>query len=322
MEENMVNTWEVNAGKLAPTKNRKYTYQETLAAAQKINWRIEDIIGGEKKLDYTMPFMPESLARVEQMTFLSPDERRTLNQIRGHAYLCIFGLVEEFILPFIMDHARPQLQGDDYRVRALLQFAGEEAKHIHLFKRFREEFQRGFGVTCAVIGPPEDIAKAILAHDPLAVALTILHIEWMTQRHYLDSVQGDQRLDPQFKSLLKHHWMEEAQHAKLDTLMVEALAQGRGKKEIESAVEEYIEIGGFLDGGLRMQTQLDMESFMRATSRKLTDGEREKFTEVQHQANRWTYLGSGMTHPNFLATLDNLRPEARKRVEEIAPAFC
>lgn len=318
----MINGWEVNAWKLAPIKNRKYTYQETLAAAQKINWRIEDIIGGDKKLDYTAPFMPESLARVEQVTFLTPDERRALNQIRGHAYLCIFGLVEEFILPFVMDHARPQLQGDDYRVRALLQFAGEEAKHIHLFKRFREEFQRGFGVTCAVIGPPEDIAKAVLAHDPLAVALTILHIEWMTQRHYLDSVQGDQRLDPQFKSLLKHHWMEEAQHAKLDTLIVEALAQGRGKKEIESAVEEYIEIGGFLDGGLRMQTQFDMESFMRATGRKLTDSEREKFMEIQHQANRWTYLGSGMTHPNFLATLENLRPEARKRVEEIAPAFC
>jgi len=45
---------------------------------------------------------------------------------------------------------------------------------------------------------------------------------------------------------------------------------------------------------------------MRATGRNLTEGEREKFMEVQHQANRWTYLGTGMTHPNFLATLDNL----------------
>jgi len=318
----MTNTLETNDRKSTLIKNRKYTYQETLAAAQKINWRIEDIIGGDKKLNYTMPFMPESLARVERMTFLTPDERRTLNQIRGHAYLCVFGLVEEFILPFVMDHARPQLQGDDYRVRALLQFAGEEAKHIHLFKRFREEFQRDFGVQCAVIGPPDEIAKAILSHDPLAVALTILHIEWMTQRHYQDSVQGDQRLDPQFKSLLRHHWMEEAQHAKLDTLMVEALAEGRGAREIESAVVEYIDIGGFLDGGLRMQTQFDMESFMRASGRRLTDGEREEFMQVQHQANRWTYLGTGMTHPNFLATLENLMPEMRKRVEQIAPAFC
>ena len=114
---------------------------------------------------------------------------------------------------------------------ALLQFAGEEAKHVHLFKLFCEEFEKGFGDKPAVIGPPEAIAQAILAHDPLAVALTILHIEWMTQRHYQESVKDDQELDPQFKSLLKHHWMEEAQHAKLDTLVVEALSEGRAMED-------------------------------------------------------------------------------------------
>ena len=31
----------------------------------------------------------------------------TLNQIRGHEYLAMFGLVEEFILPYVVDHARP-----------------------------------------------------------------------------------------------------------------------------------------------------------------------------------------------------------------------
>ena len=89
--------------------------------------------------------MPESLAQVKKLSFLTLDEQRTLNQIRGHEYLAMFGLVEEFILPYVVDHARPQLSGDDYRVRALLGFAGEEAKHIHLFKRFREEFEEGFG---------------------------------------------------------------------------------------------------------------------------------------------------------------------------------
>ena len=120
------------------TRSQSYSYQTALAASQKVNWRIEDIIGGDKRLDFSKPFMPESLARVESLAFLSADEKRTLNQIRGNSYLCIFGVVEEFILPFLMDHARPHLSGDDYRVRALLQFAGEEAKHIHLFKRFRE----------------------------------------------------------------------------------------------------------------------------------------------------------------------------------------
>ena len=110
-----------------------YTYQAALAASESIHWRVEDIIGGEKRLNFTQPFMPESLAQTEPLTFLSNEEKRILNQIRGNAYLCIFGLVEEFILPFVLDHARPQLHGDDYRVRALLRFASEEAKHIQLF---------------------------------------------------------------------------------------------------------------------------------------------------------------------------------------------
>ena len=303
-------------------KIQGYTYQAALAASQKINWRVEDIIGGDKRLDFSKPFMPESLARVDSLDFLTADEKRTLNQIRGNSYLCIFGVVEEFILPFLMDHARPLLSGDDYRIRALLQFAGEEAKHIHMFKKFREEFESGFGISCAVIGPPEAIGQAVLAHDPLAVAMAILQIEWMTQRHYLDGIKDDQELDPQFKSLLKHHWMEEAQHARLDTLMVEALAEGRSRDGIEKAVDEYLQIGEFIDEGLKSQTQFDLESFERASGRTLTDRERVKFVAVQTQANRWTYLGSGMTHPNFQATLQTLLPEARERVDQIAPLFC
>lgn len=302
--------------------NHGFTYQSALAASEGIRWRIEDIIGDDKRLDFMKPFMPESLARVEQLPFLTANEKRILNQIRGNTYLCIFGLVEEFILPFVLDHARPQLRRDDYRVRALLQFASEEAKHIQLFKRFREEFERGFGTRCGVIGPPEEIAREILAHDPLAVALVILQIEWMSQSHYVDSIRDNRALDPQFKSLLKHHWMEEAQHAKLDTLMVEALAEGRKPEEIERAVEEYLEIGGFLDSGLAAQVEFDMQSFTVATGRELSASEKEEFRNSQRQANRWTYIGSGMTHERVLYTLESISPAARKRVESIAQAFC
>jgi hypothetical protein len=317
----MIGTLAIEQNNSQEKDKGRYSYRATLDAAQKVNWRIEDIIGGDKRLDFSKSFMPESLARVEPLDFLRANEKRTLNQIRGAAYLGIFGLVEEFILPFVLDHARPHLRPDDYRTRALLQFAGEEAKHIHLFKRFREEFERGFGHDCAVIGPPEAIAQAVLAHDPLAVALTILHIEWMTQRHYVDSVMDDQSLDPQFKSLLKHHWMEEAQHAKLDTLMVETLAEGRSAREIEAAVGEYLEIGGLIDGGLKQQVDFDLDAFTRATGRELSEEQKRQFRREQLQANRWTYLGSAMTHERVLATLERLSPAARKRIEEIAPAF-
>lgn len=298
------------------------TYRQIYAASDRVAWHIDDVIGGDRRLDFSRPFLPESLARARSLTFLTDGERRTLNQIRGHEYLYMFGLVEEFILPFVLDHARSRLDGDDYRVRALLQFAGEEAKHIELFKRFRTEFLDGFGHHCDVIGPPAEISRAVLSHHPLAVALTVLHIEWMTQRHYVDSVHDDAELDPQFSSLLRHHWLEEAQHARLDVLMVEALADSCSESEIERALDEYALIGSTLDAGLMQQVEFDLDCFERATGRTLTAFEKTVFRAVQQQAVRYTFLGSGMTHPTFLEVVGRLHPSARERIEHAAVAFC
>ena len=298
-----------------------YNYQETLAASAKVNWRIEDIIGADKRLDFTKPFMPESLARVEGLDFLSKEEKLLLNQIRGYGYLYTFGVVEEFILPFVLDHARPHLNEDDYRTRALLQFASEEAKHIHLFKKFAEEFEAGFVTNCDTIGPPEEIGKAVLAHSPLGVALVILGIEWMTQQHYLESVRDDEDLDPQFKSLLRHHWMEEAQHTKLDTLMIQVLTDNRSAREIERGITDYAAIGALIDGGIPQQVRFDMQALQRAARRSFSKREEDQFRAIQTQAQRWTYLGSAMTHPQFLQTVGEINPEARIRIEEMSKAF-
>lgn len=298
-----------------------YNYQETLAASVKGNWQVEDIIGGEKRLDFTRPFMPDSLARVNALNFLDRDEKILLNQIRGYGYLCTFGIVEEFILPFVLDHVRTQLNEDDYRTRALLQFAGEEAKHIHLFKKFAEEFKRGFVTICETIGPPEEIGKAVLSHGPLGVALVILGTEWATQKHYLESIRDDDELDPQFKSLLRHHWIEEAQHTKIDTLMVQALTDNLDDAQIEKGISDYASIGGLIDNGLKQQVEFDLEALQRAAGRTLNEEEQAQFRSVQLQALRWTYLGSALSHPNFLTTVGEFSPRARKQIEEMAPAF-
>jgi hypothetical protein len=270
--------------------------------------------------------MPDSYARTAELEFLSADEKRTLNQIRGHAYLAMFGLVEEFILPFVLDHAQPMIirpmqRGDDYRARAYLEFASEEAKHIHLFRRFREEFQAGFGVKCDVIGPPEAIGAHVLSKPALAVALLTLQIEWMTQRHFQDSVSDDATLDPQFKSLLLHHWMEEHQHAQLDALMVQAIAEKLSQDEIDAGIDAYLDLGAFFDAGLKQQTEFDLDALQRAAGRTLNQAERERFLVQQHQANRWTYLGSGMSHPRFLESVGQLNAKKRAAIEAAAPTF-
>jgi DNA-binding MurR/RpiR family transcriptional regulator len=115
--------------------------------------------------------------------------------------------------------------------------------------------------------------------------------------------------------------MEEAQHAMLDTLMVEAIAAGLSTQVRAEAVDGYISLGGMIDGALKEQVELDLEAFTRATGRVLDESERERFVAVQHQAQRWTFIGSGMSHPKFLGTVGALVPEGRQRLESIAPAF-
>jgi len=232
-------------------------------------------------------------------------------------------LVEEYILPSVVDHARTAVHGDDYEIQALLHFAEEEAKHIQLFKWFVKEFERGFGTPCAAIGPAKDIAAAILKHSRLGVFLTTLHIEWFTQRHYIESVKDNaaEGLDPLFCSLLKHHWLEESQHAKLDTLVVDKLADSVSPEQIEAAVDDYMDIGKMLDGGLAAQIQLDLESLQKAIGRTLSSDEKAEIVAAQTRAYRWTFLLSGMTHPNFDKSLRELTTRGHARVAQLAKAI-
>ena len=71
--------------------------------------------------------------------------------------------------------------------------------------------------------------------------------------------------------------------------MVESLAAGRSEEERMRGVEEYIEIGGFINGALQQQVEFDLSSFERASGRTLTETEKDEFRRVQLRANRWTY---------------------------------
>jgi hypothetical protein len=300
-----------------------FKYPAILAASNRAAWQIDEVIRPGATFDFARPFMPESLAGTAGLDMLSDEEKLTLNHIRAHDYLSIFGLVEEFILPFLMDHVRPSLpDADDFRVLAMMQFAAEEAKHIQLFKRFHETFTKGFGQECEVIGPPDAVAKVVLGHEPLSVALTILMIEWMTQSHYVESVRGDIRLEPSFVNLLRCHWMEEAQHAKLDTLMVETMAEGMSQQQFKQAVDGFLEIGAFLDTGLKQQAQFNLDALERKMKRRLPEQERNELLEQQRRALRWTYLGSGLRHEKFRATIGAISPAQLLRIDTIAPSFC
>jgi len=296
-------------------------YQRLFETSQRVNWRLEDLLGEGRRLDFTRPFLPETFARTEPLGFLNATEKLKLNQIRARGYLALFELVETFVVPFISDQSNDGKQADPFRAPALRHFIDEEQKHRELFRVVLREFDGEFGTPCGLIGPAEDICRTILRHGPLAVTIAILGLEWMSQGHYLGSVKDNQDLDPQFRSLLKHHWIEEAQHAKLDGLVLKSLAEGSSPQDVATAIQEYFEIGSFLDTGFSQQAELDLESLERATGRRLSQDERRQFLDVQHGALRWTFLGSAMANRNFLAVLASVSDEAAARVEQAAKSF-
>jgi hypothetical protein len=82
---------------------------------------------------------------------------------------------------------------------------------------------------------------------------------------------------------------------------------------------QIFEIGGFLDEGFKAQAGFNLDALEKAIGRKLED--RDEILAQQHQAARWTYIGSGMVHERFMATLESMSPSAAARIAEAAPIF-
>jgi hypothetical protein len=296
-----------------------YDYGTTHRQALQVNWQVEDIIGGEKTLDFRKSFLPEVWVDADALDFLSEKDKLAVNHIRSHSYLYLFGFVEEYIVPFVVNYVQGRIhKAAPEELQALLHFAEEEVKHIELFYRFGQEFRSGFGSTCDVLGSPETVAAAILSKSPLGAGISILHIELMTLAHYVSSVRDRVDIDPQFSSLLRHHWLEESQHTKLDMMIVEAIAQPLSEREIQEGIDDYLAIGGMLDGGLAAQMEMDLTSFTRATGRTLSEDEAKRYREVQQRSYRKTFLTSAMRLNQFESILAAISPEGAQKVAEVA----
>lgn len=297
------------------------SYASIIRDAQKVRWDIEEVLSCVHDIDFQRDLLPEALVHVRPVGLPDPEARRHANQIRAHAYLQLFALCERFILPFVMVHAGRALHTSTEELLALMQFGEEEAKHIALFERFSEAFSFGFGSVCEVVGPADELSGAVLAEHPLAVALIVLHIEWMTQEHYLRSVRGSVDIDPQFKAMLRFHWIEEAQHARLDGLIIEKLAASQSEEDLYEGVRGYLRIVDRLDRVLTDQVQLDIEAFGRAGG-TLDDTQRERWREVQPAAYREAFVLAGIDHPRFRRTVEQhfgpAAAELHRAIERLA----
>jgi hypothetical protein len=297
-----------------------YSYDDCLHNALKSAWSVDDCFQ-DRDFDLTKRLLPDRIAGVNDIACLTEDEKVKLNQIRGNSYCHIFAFVEEYIIPMVLDHARADVYGDETRLRYLVQFAGDETKHQAMMKRAMDQFEAGFGIACGVIPGREEVAEAVLGKSPLTALLLTSMIEWFTQKHYLEHVRDDTNLDGLFRDILKFHWIDEAQHAKADSLMMAEVAAGMTEEERERAVDELLELGMAVDGMLAQQIEMDIAALARACGRTFSEDEQEEIRTHQRRAYRWTFLVSGLEHPNFVEAVCDLTGKGGEKIAGAAKAL-
>lgn len=293
-------------------------YDRCIDLSERVAWRLDDVVSVQSRLDFGKPFMPSAMDFARTLPFLSSTEKLKLNQIFGNAYSYLFYVVEAYIITMAMDRARSELRGTESNLRALLRFAEEEVKHQQMFIRFNQLFKQEFGTECKLAGDPHAVAALILSKSPMAVLLTTLHFELLTQAHYVDCIKDSQEIDDLFRSLFKHHWLEESQHAKVDVLELLKLRRVADEGQVQTAVDDYFDICSAFVGLLATQAKLDVESLELAIGRALPEPKAAAIEAAQRRGYQRAFLWYGLTNTTFQEFLREHFPQAIDRAVNMA----
>ena len=289
-----------------------YSYADCLEKSYRVNWKIVDVIGG-RWFDPRRVWLPARLSAASRVTSLTAEERVKLSHVEMGAYAHLFGYVEEFIAPKMVTLATGVEGGDRAAFDALTNFAAEEVKHMHLFREVGTAVDDVIGFPLARLSGSGDVARAVLARSTGGVLLLTAAIEWLTQLHYLTCFKDDLALDTFTRHLFKCHWLEESQHARLDHLETLRAFAAMGDGEADTAVDDLIGLVSAVDGLLETQAGLDVDNFERHIDRTLAPGVRREVLDAVRAAKRYTFIESGVTHPNFQELFGQVTTAAQQR---------
>jgi hypothetical protein len=294
-----------------PPRTAHPRYARCVKVSKRVRWDIDrDVIRG-RDFDHDRPFLPSGLSKVEDLEFLTADERRLLSQVQGRSYCYIFGLVERFIGAKVLERSSQHWLGDQVALEALVRFSDEELKHQELFRRLEAMLAARMPAGYKMVAEPNAVARFVLGKKTWAVLALISHIELFVQAHYERSIAPQEDLCPLWKDVFMYHWKEECQHAVLDELEWTAEHAKLDAAEHDAAVGDLIELVGAVDGILQAQAAADAQYFETVNGRRFTAAERERIDATVLTAYRWQYIVSGVQHPQFSKLLGAMTTPAQ-----------
>ena len=296
-------------------------YAKCIEVSKRVRFDIDrDVIRG-RRFDYSRKFLPDGISKVNELEFLDADERRQLSQIQGRTYANMFGLVERFIGPKILEVSRDHWLGDQVKFEALVRFTDEELKHQELFRRIERLAGEDMPAGYSFVPQPNDVASVVLGKSTWAVLALVCNIELFVLAHYHASIDPDTGLSDLYKDVFLHHAREESQHAILDELEWRRENANLSAVERDLAVDDLITLVGAVDGLLQMQAGADAGYFLKICGRQFTLEQQERLHAGVLKAYRWQYIVSGVEDPRFMDILGSMiTPEQADRIgKALAP---
>ena len=290
-------------------------YARCIEVSKRVRFDIDrDVIRG-RRFDFSKKFLPDGISKVNELEFLSADERRQLSQIQGRTYANMFGLVERFIGPKMLEVSHDHWLGDQVKFEALVRFTDEELKHQELFRRIEGMVAAGMPQGYRFLPQPNEVASVVLEKSTWAVLALTCHIELFTQAHYRSSIEPDANLSELYKDVFLYHWREESQHAILDDLEWRRENAKLSAEERDRAVDDLINLVGAVDGLLQLQAGADADYFLQICGRSFPVQEAERLRAGVLKAYRWQYIISGVEEPRFKRVLgDMITPQQAARI--------
>ena len=286
-------------------------YAKCVEVSKRIRWDIErDVIRG-RKFDVSKKYLPDGLSMAPSLDFLGKEEKRLVSQIQGRTYANIFGLVERYIGPKMLEISKDHWLGDQVALEALVRFTDEELKHQELFRRIEAMIAPAMPAGYTFLPEPNAVASAVLSKCTWAVLALTCDIELFTQAHYRQSIDRDAELSELWKDVFLFHWKEESQHAILDELEWQRENAKLTPEQRDRAVTDLIELVGAVDGILQVQAKADTDYFLRVCGRTFDKAQVLKLGDTMLKAYRWQYIGSGVQDERFQKILGGMITEAQ-----------
>lgn len=294
------------AEKLFQDNSDRARYARCIKASKRVRWEIDVDVFRGRSFDFRRKFLPDGLTRVNELDFLSADEKRAMSHVQGRSYACLFGLVERFIGAKTLELASQRVLGEQVALEGLVRFGDEELKHQELFRRIEALLAERMPGGYALMSDANEVAREVLRKSTWAVLALTCHIELFTQAHYRESLERDDQLSDLYRDVFRFHWLEECQHTVMDEIEWHREDRNLGEVERDIAVDDLIALLRLLDQVVCTQSTADAGYFMRLCERTFSPLEQQRIRDTMMRAYRWQYIASGAQHPHFIKMLSGM----------------